>query len=269
MKPGQKVLLAISPMKSDRRTLVGGPDKPDLWKNKSFRDPTVIDAYCHYCNDMINRFKPIHFIYGLEVNSHFKTLTEREFQDFLCFCQQVHGRLKAVHPNLTDSLEFSLTDRKSMVERQATMKALAKYSDLICISTYPYVPEAAPHVLGDARKIPADWFESFTKMFPGKNCAITETGFNSKLVNYWDRVIPGNQDSQDRYVRFMLNEATRLNFKMVNWWAYRDLDKLWLQMKAGGTDDAWSQWNSNGLVDSDGNQKSAYTTWKSWHELPI
>ncbi len=278
---GQEVVLMANPLGLDRASLGGnwGTDhgidpaknegRPGRWANKKLDDPDVIKAFGNFCEDLIERFQPGYFFYAAEVNWARTDVDDPQFQRFLTFARAIYSRLKTGYPELPISLEFIVANESFMRARVETMREQLKYSDLFGVSTYPYIAEASPDILGDARKIPEDWFSIVTELFPNKQIAVLETGFNAKGVAYWDRRISGNETSQDLYTRFLLSEAARLNFALVSWWVHRDYDLLWEKMSAGGVDDAFNQWNGTGLQDGAGRPRKSLVTWDRWHALPL
>lgn len=281
LKPqGHKVLLGLSPLWIDRRSLAsywggedgldlgGRPALPEQWAHRTFADPEVATAYLNYCRDMIQRFAPDYFMYAAEVNSEFTDPHNPEFRAFLGFAKTIYTTLKQEYPSLPILLEFVLAEGKyDLAERTAVTEALLPYTDLIGISTYPYVIEAG-EVRGDAEKMPADWFSRLQELAPGKRLAVVETGFNAEPVSYGGRTVPGNVRSQDQYVRFLLSEAQRLKFTFVSWWVPRDYDRLWKLMASSGVDEAFSSWRDTGLLDGDGKERPALKTWDAWLRLP-
>ena len=280
-REGQHVALMVNPLGLDRATLGGNwsidhamdpaknQGRPGRWADKKLDDPDVIKAFGNFCENVIERFQPTYFFYAAEVNWSFTAVDDPQFQRFITFARAIYTRLKARYPELPISIELIIANEDFMRARVETMREQLKYSDLFGVSTYPYIVEASKDVVGDARKIPENWFSIVNELFPNKQMAVLETGFNAKGVAYWDRRIPGNETSQDLYTRFLLSEAARLNFAFVSWWVHRDYDLLWEKMSVGRTDDAFSQWNGTGLQDGAGNPRKALVTWDRWHALPL
>ena len=281
IRPGQQVILVANALAVDREQLggnwgaeasidPGAPNRrPGIFKDMTFDDPEVITSFGNFCENLIDRFKPKYFFYSAEVNWAYSDPDGKTFKSFLAFSKAIYTRLKKRYPALPVSLEFIVANEEFMRERAETTRALLEYSDLFGVSSYPYVAEASPDVLGDATKIPDNWFSIIRELFPRKPIAVLETGFNAEGFSYWDRSIPGNQSSQDAYLRFLLAEAQRMDFEFVAWWVHRDYDLLWEKMSASGVDDAFAQWRDTGLLDGDGNPRRSFETWKAWQALPF
>ena len=166
IRPGQKVVLVVSAMGLDRETLGGnwGDDssidpaakhkRPGRFRSKTFDDPEVMTAFGNYCENLIDRFKPKYFFYSGEVNWAYTDLNNKTFKSFLTFSKAIYTRLKKRYPDLPVSLEFVVAHEKFMREHAETTRALLEYSDLFGVSTYPYVAEASPDIMGDATKMP-------------------------------------------------------------------------------------------------------------------
>src|SRR5688500_4411954 len=75
----KKVFLSVTPLNKDKNAMAGYRDdgenspNPDPWGRKDFDDPMVAKAYLNFCKEMIRRFRPDYFAYGIEVNQLAKT----------------------------------------------------------------------------------------------------------------------------------------------------------------------------------------------------
>lgn len=273
-RPGQKVGLGISFLDSRRQNLAlywGENDsmpRPGKWRNRSFRDPAVISAYLAYCRDLLRRFKPDYFIYGMEVDSFAFDPRGAKFNAIKNFTARVYGTLKAEYPDLPVLLSFVLLPEKEMREREVMTRALLQYSDMYAVSAYPYLFDG---IGGNAEKLPSAFFSRVRGLMGDKPFAVAETGFNAKPWRVLSRFIwvDGKERWQAHYVRFLLEESQKLDARFVNWWVPRDLDALWEKMKASGADAMLSQWNSCGLADARGRPRKGLNVWDSWLALPV
>ncbi|MES9850741.1 MAG: hypothetical protein ABW170_02780 [Candidatus Thiodiazotropha sp. L084R] len=141
-------------------------------------------------------------------------------------------------------------------------------TDIYAVSIYPYLLDG---IAGNSEKIPRNLFSRVRSYIGDKPFGVAETGFNAKTWRVLSRFIwiPGNEESQAGYIKFLMDESNKLNAKFVNWWVPRDLDMLWERMKDAGADPVMSQWNSNGLVNSQGTPHQGLEFWKTWLKKPL
>ncbi|MCG7893313.1 MAG: hypothetical protein JAZ12_02555 [Candidatus Thiodiazotropha taylori] len=270
----QKIAVGVNFLGKDRSTLAaywGAEDslpRPGKWNNLNINHPDVINAYISYCRSMITRFKPDYFIYGMEVDSVELDIQSAEFRALESMVSIVYETLREEFPELPLVLTFTLAPEEDMDKHKLMVQKLLPYSDIYAVSFYPYLFD---EIGGDADKIPPNLISRVRTYIGNKPFAIAETGFNAKTWHLLSRFIwiPGSEDSQAKFVDFLLSEANRLNAVFVNWWVPRDLDRLWEKMQEAGADPILSQWNSNGLVDSEGTPRKGLKVWKSWQDKPI
>ena len=268
----QQVYLALSPLATDRVSLAGywgdasHEERPGTWKNKSFDDPEVIQAYINYCKIMIERFKPAYLAYGIEV-SEVARHNFSEYAKFRTLLKKTYKALKKSYPDLPLFLTFVLADTDTMQAQAENIKDLLPYSDIFAVSTYPYVYDG---VGGDAGRVPEDWFTQIRDIAPDKPFAISETGFIAQT--FWNItslvVIPGNSTEQEKYVQRLMKEANRLNAEFVIWFVSIDYDDLWEKMSDAGASPWLKQWRDTGLYDEEMKPRPSLATWDAWLNLP-
>ena len=273
-KKNDKVFVGVNFLGKDRTSLASywaqedSMTLPDGWSQKPLNDPRVISAYTNYCKRMIKAFKPDIFVYGMEVDSINMDIKDKDFATLKSFLSSVYKELKKEFPDLTLVLTFVLLPEKDMQTKRGMIKELLPYTDIYAVSLYPYLFDG---IAGDAFKLPDNLFSQVSDYIGDKPFAIAETGFNAKRWSVLSKLIwiSGNEKSQAHYVRFLLEESNKLDAVFVNWWVPRDLDELWKKMKASGADPMFSQWNSNGLLNANGEERPSYFIWKEWHEKKI
>ena len=270
----QKVAVGVNFLGKDRRALASywgkedGLERPEEWAARGISDPDVIAAYTKYCRSMIKHFDPDYFIYGMEVDSFELDVESKDFRDLETFISSLHKTLRKEFPELPLVLTFTLLPEEDMHKRKIMVQRLLSYTDIYAVSIYPYLFDG---IGGDSEKIPENLLSRVRSYIGKKPFAVAETGFNAKTWRVLSKFIwvPGSEESQANYVKFLLSESNKLNAQFVNWWVPRDLDALWQKMKDAGADPMMSQWNSNGLVDSDGNPRHGLSIWKNWLNKPL
>ena len=94
--------------------------------------------------------------------------------------------------------------------------------------------------------------------------AFVETGHLSEdlHVEAFDSLfIPGNECEQNEYLETLLTNAQNQAYNYVIWWGHRDYDEL-LEVFPTELKDIGTFWISNGIINEDGREKKAYSTWK-------
>ena len=273
-KKNKKVFVGVNFLGKDRRSLASywaqkdSMPLPEGWSQKSLNDPDVVAAYTTYCKRMIKALKPDIFVYGMEVDSIPMDIKGEDFARLKYFLKSVYGELKKEFPDLSLVLSFVLLPEKDMQAKRDMIQELLPYTDIYAVSIYPYLFDG---IAGDAFKIPDNLFSQVRDYIGDKPFAVAETGFNAKRWSVLSKLIwiSGDEKSQEHYVRFLLEESGKLDAVFVNWWVPRDLDALWAKMKDSGADPMFSQWNSNGLLEANGEKRPGYFTWKEWHQRMI
>lgn len=269
----QKVAVGVNFLAKDRLSLAAYWGEEDAlprsgrWANRDVNDPNVIKAYVSYCKNMIRRFKPDYFVYGMEIDSVEMDVSSKEFIALEEMTSIVYTELRQEFKDLPLVLTFMLAPEKDMQIRKKMVKKLLPYTDIYAVSLYPYLFDG---IGGDADKLPTGLLSKVKSYIGNKPFAVAETGFNAKTWRVLSRAVwvPGNEQSQAKYVDFLLREASKMDALFVNWWVPRDLDALWIKMKNAGADPMFSQWNSNGLLTSKGEHRQGLKIWRQWLDKP-
>jgi hypothetical protein len=84
--------------------------------------------------------------------------------------------------------------------------------------------------------------------------------------------VPGREDWQNLYVRFLLAESQRLRARAVVWFVPRDYDALVERLRALHTPrqtlELYAAWQADGLTDAKGTPRKALETWMDWRRRP-
>ena len=190
IRPHQKVFLGTSILGSDRVSLSGYLGKDEVprtgkWKNKTFDEPEVIEAYLNWCRDLISRFKPNYFMYVAEVDAGFFDVEDPRFQSLLRAVKQIYPTLKQEYPRLPILLEFMLENDEEMNKRAEVTQLLLPYTDIYAVSTFPFLMTG-----GNPADIPVNWFSRVRKIAPNKPFAVVETNFLAENFYHPTQGIP-------------------------------------------------------------------------------
>jgi len=269
---GSKVYVAATPIDFNRKALAGywgekeAMDRPGAWEDRNFDDPEVIKAYLNYCRNLIQRFKPDYFAYGIEVNLLAYNNPD-EYQRFITLAKQVYPALKREFPTLPIMLSFYLEPPDRLTETKKHIEPLLPYTDYFAISTYPYmVREGPPQQFKD---IPSDWFTQVRQIAPGKPFAIAETGFIAEPLSAFFKTFEGTPEDQKQYATRMLSEANALDAQFVVWFVVADYDDLWTVLKFVVLFNPLAKaWKDTGLYDGELNPRPAMDVWDAWLARP-
>ena len=275
--PGKRVYLAVSPINSRRNGLNdywanGDHDgRPGRWKKKSFDDLEVITAYVNYCNRLIELFKPVYMVYGIEANM----LAEKKpelFQSYTRMTAEVYRRLKEGHPNLPLSLSFHLgTYANDELHQRKVIRQLLPYTDYITISTYPYMTISGGRfgaLYPDPASIPRDWLRQVRNLAPGKPFAVAETGFPAEPFDVFLFNFPASERWQADYVKWLFKESNALDARYVMWFIPMDYDPLWRKVALLGLGSVFKLFRDTGLADDSGKERLALKIWDAWRKVP-
>ena len=267
------VLLSVTPLAQDRVSLAGewaetgGMPLPERLEGLSFDDPDVVSAFVGYALRMIDRFDPDYFAYALEISD---LAGDPEAGDaFVTFASEVHRAVKRVHPDLPVFPTWSLGNRTAFTDDlRAFMEAMEPYSDVLAVSTYPYVWDG---VGGEVDRLPADWFAKFADAMPGKPFAVAQTGFLSGTYRNLPNLVwvSAGPEDQAGYVGALLEEAERLGAEFVIWYVPVDYDALWARLETMGMSQWFAQWMRTGLWSADFQPRPALEVWMDWFALPV
>ncbi len=239
-------------------------DLPEPWTHKSVDDPEVVRAYLAFCRDLIRRFHPDYFAYGIEVNMNDRPLWKAS----VSLAKQIYGVLKAEHPGLRVFVSIQVDVFWQHEREQAEdLQQILPYTDYIAVSAYPYFFDYP-----DPAKLQRTFFSRIRAFAPEKPFAVAETAFTAKDVEAFGKKIPGRLAWQYAYLRWLLEESNRLKAEFLVWFFYRDYDALWNKMKFlrpfFPAVEVFKVFKNDGLLDGDGHDRPTTVTWRAWLGLP-
>jgi hypothetical protein len=270
LRRDQSVYLALTPLKLQRNDIAvywGGDEAgAKKWKNRPLDDPETILAYTRFCRRMIRTFKPDYLAYGIEANM-LAEASPRRFEQFLVLAKQVYETLRAENPGLGIFLTFQIdVYHKHRARQHLAMTRLLPYSDLIAVSTYPYMEGYSP------QSLPADWFADVAALDPAKPFAIAETGFIAEeSYHNWQngKTVEGTEAAQATYVRYLLRSAERQKARFVVWFFPQDVDQFWQGLTNPLMKWFVKIWRDSGLVDGSGREREGLKEWDRWLHQPL
>lgn len=250
--PGKKIFLELMAHDRTQGLQPSCAGSGGDWANKSFNDPKVITAYKNWVRYMINKFNPNYVNYGIEsteiIYNNLNNAQKPTLQDdYLALAKDVYNSMKREFPNIPFMMSVTIggSTESFQTKRKPVIEKLLQYSDFVAVSIHPFLDwQIGPN------GIPIDLFKRVTELAPTKPFAIAETGFTAKEVIVGGGLpnIPGNENWQFEYVRFMLTQAASLNAEFVIWFTPTDYEKLWEYEKSKNFPAMHGWWKNAGLI---------------------
>ena len=272
IQPDQAVYVGLAPLSTWRDGMApyrGSSDNmplPEPWSGYAFNDEPVIDAYTNFCLDLIARFQPDYFNYGIEYSDlYFKS--PEKWDGFFEFLVQVYSRLKTAHPDLMIGLSPIIPRPDSMdaVLTDGIIEASIPYTDFFGASLYPYAFWAMPDD-ADPADLASDWFHQLKTMARGKPLAVAEAGWTAEplVIDSYGLNVHSTPEFQAAYVDKLLQEAASTDCLFVIWWALIDFDDMWAVMTDPNMRDLAAIWRDIGLFDGTVTPRIGLQHWDSW-----
>lgn len=263
--PGHRVYVAITPISFLRDGLaahVGASTGEPLaapWDTLAFDDTLVVRTYRQYCEQIIQRLRPDYFAFAIEANLLERNAPQK-WPAFLRLADSVVASIRRAHPSLPVFATIQLENfYANMNVSGAQVAELLRRCDMVAMSTYPY------GLGSDPAAFPEGFFTNLGALAPGKPFAITETGWPAEPIGApYPVTLPGSPEMQAAYVRRLLADMDRADFRFVNWFFTRDYDSLWTaSLQFDPNAPLYRLWKDHGLYDGDALARPALADWKA------
>lgn len=269
--PNHARYLAINPSSVDYRQLAASWEVSTNeplgypWNTYDFDHPDVKLAVLNYLLALVEYFSPTYLNIGIEAN----LVLARNFEHWPAFLELhrfLYTELKKRYPKLPvfASVQYEhllglhgdsarLRDRFLATEPDILLnevRKLLQYSDILAISSYPYMIEhlrvdgdyfQVAAILANERKIPI---------------AIDQTGYTSQPLLIQGIYLPGSEAAQEQYTNFVLQLAQGFRMPFVVNFVSTDYGT------AFGEDPVSLAWAYTGLFRTDGTPKPALSVWE-------
>lgn len=269
---GHQVYVAITPISITRDQLApyrgAEPDTPlDLvgpeWANADFDSEIVKTAFLNHAVTTVEFFRPDYLAIGIEVNLLQKLDPDR-WSAYLELHRHTWTELQTRYPSLPIFVSITaadmlggLTDADVELQR-AALADLEPYTDLLGVSFYPFLS-----ALGTG-PVPREVFQQIDRL-SDKPKANAETGqpaeFQSLEIDPGAPpfIIDGTPAGQQAFIRAVLAEAQRYQFRFVVNFIAQDYDAVCDAIDCLG----WQRlWQDTGLWDENGQERPALATWR-------
>jgi hypothetical protein len=222
-----------------------------------FKDQRLRDSFLAYVTYVARNYAPDYMALGVEVNMLYDRNPD-QFEAFLALYKDAYRQVKATSPQTKVFPTFQLEDLEGNFGRihppqWELLEIFEGHMDVLAISSYPYLSG-----LRVASELRPDYYSQLRARWEGE-IIISETGYASGPVE--GQVNIGSEEDQQTYLRRLLEEAEKHNFRAVVWLAA--LDPSFLGQGASAV------FRDIGLRRSDGANKLAWSTWEEWARRPL
>lgn len=286
--PDHDVYLMINPIETSYQRKAPywgestGMPLPPPWDALPFNHPDVKQAFVNYLVAAIEFFNPTYLAISVEANI---LLAKRplQWQAFKELNEHVYTTIKTRYPNLkvfsTIHYEHMLglhTESAELAQQlgdiyptvlESEVRALMQHSDLLAISTYPYMVFGNPLIIGGKTVVTPDYYNRIYAIADDLNLpiAIDQTGYISQDLFFepFNITIRGSEELQANFLSFLLQEAQAHEFAFISNFVAQDYGFN------HGTDPTTLTWAFAGLLNLDGTPKPALAGWDVSLQLPL
>ncbi|WP_375562444.1 hypothetical protein ACE193_07820 [Bernardetia sp. OM2101] len=250
-----QLLLSVSLLNTLRNDLQEGYNE-QVPAYTSLSDTHIENAYFDYLVYLVDRFNPDYLVMAMEVNE-LLTNNSGKWNEYKILGDKLRIRLKTKYPNLQLAESFTLhswyQQRTDFVD---DIKTYSQKSDFLAVSFYAFVMQK--HT-----KTEFQGAFDFLHTQTSKPIAFVETNALAQDLSIpnLNVFITSSEEEQNIYLETLLENAQEQNYEFVIWWAHRDYDRL-LEFFPEDSKDLGSIWRDTGLLDEDGNERPAFSTWK-------
>lgn len=257
--PNVKLTVSVSLLNSARNELAFDFDGT-VPNYTAFNDTEIEDAYFRHLEYITNQLDPDYLILAIEVNELLLHAPEK-WAGYKLLMANVRTRMKQRFPSLRISESITLhnlykPDVDNPQEHIDEIVAYANSLEFAAISFYPFFKGLSTR---------EEFQEAFDFLHQNisKPIAFAETSHLSEnlMIESLSIFISGNEAEQNDYLESLLTNAQKQSYQYVIWWAHRDYNELW-EIFPKEVQDIGKVWISNGIVNEDGAEKSAYATWE-------
>ena len=237
---------------------------PAPWNTLRFNNPFVKLAFLNYAIATVEFFQPTYLGLGVESNI-LLARAPQAWADYKELNAFVYTELKRRYPNLTifTSIQYEhmlgqLYDSKVLLEQVGSwwptvledeVASLLYHSDLLVLSTYPYMAYGAR-----ADRVHYDKALEVAAR-AGRRIAIEQTGQTSESIQIYYSTLFGTEALQYDFVSMLLDLATAEQFAFIVNFVAIDYGQNY------GTDAVAMTWAYTGLFRGDGSVKPAGFAW--------
>jgi len=251
------LFFAIDPTDpATRRSRIASPPSA-IDATKGFADPALREAFKSYVTYVASNYQPRYLAIGVEVNMLYERSRE-QFEAFVSLYDETYAIAKAASPGTLVFPTFQLEDLEGTLDQSHSphwevLDFFAGRMDALAVSAYPFLGEV--RVATDVRP---DYFSQLRDQFAGP-ILIATAGYSSAPVE--GESLIGTEQDQQAFVGRLLADAEVSGIEAVIWVAANDP-----AVPATGSS---AVLRDVGLRRSDGGEKLAWATWRTWARRPL
>ena len=257
---GHQLFVSVSLLNIQRTDLLADQDG-SIPAYATLNDPAIANAYIKYLKYLVDTFQPGYLLIGMEVNV-LRIKQPDKWSAYLALIQQVRTALKTDYPSLPISASVTLHDWfnpnvPDPASYIAEIDAYVNQQDFAAVSFYPFLK-------GQRRQSEFQQAFDFLHAHTSRPIAFTETGHIAENLNVpaFNLSVTGSVCEQKEYLETLLHNARLHQYHFLIWWTHRDYDELW-QIFPDSTKDLGKIWKDTGLLNEQGGERPAFSTWKS------
>lgn len=254
-----ELLVAVSLLNSDRSDLASDFDgkTPNY---TTLNEQKIEDAYFKHIDYLLKELNPNYLVIAIEVNE-LKLKSETKWQEYKLLIKNVKRRIRVVYPDLKISESITLHNLYLVATPNAEdfiteVVNYANQMDFAAISYYPFFK-------GQHSKAEFQLAFDFLHSKITKPIAFVETSHIAENLSIpaFNFSSKSDECEQNAYLETLLENAQKQDYEFVIWWAHRDFDELW-ETFPEELKDLGKLWRDTGLLDENGKERVAYSTWK-------
>ena len=260
MNDNTALSLSISCLNIDRDDLIQDWSGAQV-NYTAMNDAVIEDAYYKHVEYLVERFKPAFLISSIEANDLLKN-SPTKWEAYKLLMNNVRTRLKQRFPSLPISESITLHNffQPQVDNPSEFIQEVSDYIDqldFVAVSFYPFFKNL--HTKSEFQSA-----FNFLNEQTNKTIAIVETNHLSE-----DLIVPGlninissSPTEQKEYLEVLMSNAVDNDYAYIIWWAHRDYDALWETFPVE-VKDLGQIWRDTGLLDENGNERPAFSIWKT------
>ncbi len=256
----KQMILSVSLLNTGRDDII------EDWNGESISYSTISDleiedAYFSHLCYLIDRFNPDYLVAVMEANDLLINGSQQKWIEYQLLMDKIRPRIRSKYPDLKISESITLHNfyNPEVDNPDDFIEELSAYmskSDFAAISFYPFFKGL--HSKRDFQKA----FDFLHEQVNLPIAFIETTHLPEDLsISSFDLNIKSDECEQKDYLEILLKNADDHNYDFIIWWAHKDFDKLWDTFPEE-VKDIGKLWRDTGLIDEDGNERAAFSTWK-------
>ena len=227
----------------------------------SLNQSSIENAYVKHLNYIITELQPDYLLLAIEVNELLIN-SPALWEGYKKLMTNVRLRIKTAYPSIQLSESVTLHNWYNPTSLDSSLvQEVSDYvnqsQDFVAISYYPFFQGLKTNA---EYQLAFDFLHRQTT----KPLAFAETTQIAEdlVVNGLNLNIASSPAIQQAYAESLLLNAYRENYEFVIWWCHRDYDALWQTFPAN-IKDLGQLWRDSGLLDEDGNERPALSSWRN------